>query len=373
MLDSSESTASSGDILERIAAATAEEPVEAPVVEERAEAPVVEEGHASEEETLPPAEEQDEADEQPETEEQEVEAESQDGAEGDDPYELSTDDFAEMLGIEGSALTIDDESGEVLLQTKVGEEKENVPLKELIKSYQTDKYVTQKSQAVSEEKKAFEAEKIDYVNQVTERLNDAAATAQILEQQLLADFQSVDWDGLKVTSPGEYAARRQDFADRQNSLVQAKQQLAQQAQQVAQQVAQEQQAAVEADNRQRLVEEKESLLTAIPEWRDDAVAAKEYAAMSDHITQTYGISAKEVDDITDHRALLVMRDAMLYRQGKEKTTAAEKKIRSLPKISRPGKNQKPKNPRAEQSKKARVRLRKSGKPRDAVPLLMDYV
>lgn len=362
-----ESTASSGDVLDRIIAAS-EEPLEA-VQEETPQETVADEGHATEEDEVQTQEEHESDEEQPEAEDRDQEDDSDEeetAASEDDISELAPEEFAELLGIDSDLLEVSDD-GEVLLRTKVGEEQESVPLKALIKSYQTDKYVTQKSQAVSEEIKAFEAEKVHYINEVTERLNDTAHLAQVFEQQLVSDYNNIDWNGLKTSDPGRYAALRQDFTDKQNALNSAKAQLGQQAQKVAQE--QEQMAA--AQHNEQLAREHEAVLSHIPEWNDAEVAKTEKAAIASFMKENYNFTDDDLMGITDHRALLIVRDAMKARNGEKKVTAAEKKVRKLPKISRPGKNKRPKNVQAEATKKRRVQLRKTGKPRDAAALLMD--
>ena len=49
----------------------------------------------------------------------------------------------------------------------------------------------------------------------------------MLQNKLTQEFQSVDWDRLRVTDPAEWAAKQQEFAQRNQELQQAGQMLEQ--------------------------------------------------------------------------------------------------------------------------------------------------
>jgi len=357
-----ESTATSDDIVSGIEAAlfaptepeeeTSQTPEETETTEEG-----VEETEEKQEETEAEEEESDEEDETSSSEEDD-----------EDGLELTGDEFATMLGIDSKNLVIN-EDGSIALRTKAGEEEENVTIDALIKSYQTDKHVTQKSQAVSEAQKAFEQERIDYVNQATERLNQAAGLVQVLEKQMLGDIQSVDWEQLRINDPAEYAARRQELSDKQSSIDQMKGQL----QQGVKSITAEQQQEMDAKRNQLLEAEGEKLLAAIPEWNNPDVASSEKSAIGEFMVKKYGFTDKDIEAITDHRAILIVRDAMKYQESKSKVSVAEKKVRKLPKISRPGKNKKQTTKDSKVKATRRVRLKESGSVDDAAALLYDIM
>lgn len=357
MQGSEQSTAGSGDILDRIEAAM--EPVEAPAAQtaEVSDEPVDE---TTEEETLQTDEEQEDTEEKSTEESEETDDEEEEPG-----LELAPEEFAALLGVDSDLVEVDAETGEVLLRTKVGEETGKVSLKDLLKSYQTDKYVTQKSQAVSEAQKAFETERNNYLTQANAKLNEAAGLAQIFEQQLLSEFNAVDWNQLRATNPGEYAARQHEFSGKQAALQQAKAQLGAQAQQLSA----EQKQAQDDKMSEVLKAEHDRLVTAIPEWSDSAVAAKEKTAIGEYMVKNYGFSEADLENITDHRAVLVVRDAMRYREGKAKTTIAEKKVKALPRIAKPGTNKKKSDPNSTAAKARHVRLKKTGNVSDLAALL----
>jgi len=360
-----ESTATSDDIIDGIAAILdSEQDIEEP------------KGEAQEEETATVTDDADDLEEKPDEEleddsdEDESEGEEEETTQEatEDGLELSTEEFAELLGIDGKSLKVNEE-GAVLIKTKVGDEEENVPLNDLIKSYQTDKHVTQKSQAVSEAQKAFEQERIDYVNQATERLNQAAGLMQVLEKEMVGDYQAVNWEQLRVTDPAEYAARRQEFSDKQNNLEAMKNQLAS----GAQSLTEEQNREMDIKRNEHLAEQGELLLAAIPEWNDPEVAKEEKSAIGEFMVSKYGFTDEDLQGLTDHRAILIVRDAMKYREGKTKVDVATKKVRKLPKISRPGKNKKTTNNQSKAAKARRIRLKESGSVKDAAALLYDMI
>lgn len=66
-------------------------------------------------------------------------------------------------------------------------------------------------------------------------------------------------------------------------------------------------AAVEAVNRERLSRETEALLRAVPEWSSPDAVRADLTAITAHL-QPYGITAQDLQALTDHRLLRYFRD-----------------------------------------------------------------
>lgn len=151
------------------------------------------------------------------------------------------------------------------------------------------------------------------------RAQDAVAMIQ-------AQYDSIDWEGLKAKDPGRYAALRSDFgveyANAQNSLAQAQQVQTQQVQ-------------------QRLNEERamhnQLFLEMVPEARDPKVAQQLEAQAQAYAMNYWGFSEQEVQGIYDARARAVLLDSMKWRQHLAEVEKAKGKVRAAPKpVMRPG-------------------------------------
>lgn len=92
--------------------------------------------------------------------------------------------------------------------------------------------------------------------------------------------------------------------------------------------------------RQVLVAESEALLTKVPEWRNAETAAKEKSEIAKLLTDRYGFNPNELDNLLDHRALLVARDALRYRQMQAVKDDKVKQARAAPPVVKPGTTQK---------------------------------
>jgi hypothetical protein len=81
--------------------------------------------------------------------------------------------------------------------------------------------------------------------------------------------------------------------------------------------------------------ERQALAKACPEWNSEAVATKEKQQIAADL-KARGYTDRDIQGLSDHKAVLLARDAMLYRQMKAANTTAEKQVRQAPKIVKPG-------------------------------------
>ncbi len=84
---------------------------------------------------------------------------------------------------------------------------------------------------------------------------------------------------------------------------------------LCQRVATEHQSQMRAEMLRHLEAEKQKLLAAVPAWRDDKRAKSEQAAITTY-AKGLGFTDQELAGLTDHRAVLALRKAWLYDQGK---------------------------------------------------------
>ncbi|MEW8195223.1 MAG: hypothetical protein AB2793_16040, partial [Candidatus Thiodiazotropha sp.] len=147
----------------------------------------------------------------PESEESESELEEE-----TEEIELDADVFASALGLEDNALDITDE-GEIKFKTKIDGKENAVTLAELLKGYQLEGHVTQKSQKLSEDRRAFEQERDAQMTELKSALGQATELLKLSEEGLIAEY-NIDWNTLRTENPAEFAAKRQEFQERYNQI-----------------------------------------------------------------------------------------------------------------------------------------------------------
>ena len=66
---------------------------------------------------------------------------------------------------------------------------------------------------------------------------------------------------------------------------------------------------------EEIAKQKEALLTALPDWLDEAKLSTE-SKMINELWSDYNFSQEELNEFTDHRLILISREAALYRKLK---------------------------------------------------------
>lgn len=156
-----------------------------------------------------------------------------------------------------------------------------------------------KTMEVAEIRKGLEArqQKLDSV------VSQGEAIVQALSAEFQADFAHIDWGKLAAEDPAEYVRQQHALSSRQQKLQAAIYRLNE-----AKQV----QAATSAEvTQERLKSEQTRLLESLPEWKDAKRYASESAEISEYLTKA-GYAPDEVSGVTDHRAVILARKAMLY-------------------------------------------------------------
>lgn len=252
------------------------------------------------------------------------------GAERQDdetPNEYQLADVAKLLGADETALDVD-EDGSILVKTKIDGQEGKVKFADLVKSYQLQGHVDKQVREAAEiRKQAFEqAQQVQQHIQVQQAVIGQIAEAKAMESEL-AQYQGINWTALMDSDPVQAMKLDRQMRDLQ-SKYQAKVGEINQAQQY-----------IEHQKRQHtsalLQQEQQALMNALPEWSNEAVATKEKQQIAADL-RARGFPEKDIQELSDHRLLLMAREAMLYRQGKAATAATEKQVRQAPKIIKPG-------------------------------------
>lgn len=202
-----------------------------------------------------------------------------------------------------------------------------VPLSEIKASYQKDKAASEKFEAAASLKKEANAE----ISKAQQERATYAANLEKMGLQLEAVLQvqqETDWNALIESDPVEYLKQARLAEQRQLQLNQVNQQ--------RHQIALQQQAEAQESYRTFVMKQQEELLNKLPSWKDETKAKAEKSAIQSYLSKE-GYDEQAVNNITDHRAVVLARKAMLYDQMIAKANAATKKVAALPaKVERPG-------------------------------------
>ena len=274
--------------------------------------------------------------ESPETDETEEEDISEDSNESDDkpadePEEESADTFESVADLAEALDMKTDEFLESIKQTvKINGEEMEVNLKDLTAGYQMEQDYRRKTTELSEQRKGFEAEKEQSASQIQAKFQEAEAISANLEQQLMGEYNNIDWNQLEMQDREEWLVQRQKFSERAQQLETTKTQIQSELQQRNEQT----QAQHQQEFQEHLTKENEALLAAIPEWSDNDVRGAEVTEMTDYL-KSYGFSEEESNQIFDHRIMRLVRDAYKGANKNQKVDIVKKKVKTLPKIVKP--------------------------------------
>ena len=188
------------------------------------------------------------------------------------------------------------------------------------------------------------------LNQLHQQMQDASRPANL------------DWDALERENPVQWLKLKELERQKAGEIqaVQAEQMRMQQL--------------LDAENNKKLqdhlVVEQNLVLDKIPEWADGDLQAKEQRKLVE-FGRAIGFSDDELNTLYDHRALIVLRDAMRYNEltNGDKVKAAKSKIGSV----KGGNKTTSRRVRSRQVKAKRARLRKTGKVDDAAALFADIL
>ena len=285
-----------------------------------------------------PAEEQEVSDETVfESGESEVEfSESEDDGHASDDVEPEeefdqTDDgdglvaLAQELGLDGDKLTLS-EDGEIMVKLKVNGKEQAVDLKEAISQTQYSKANEEKARTIAEERKAFESERQQVADAYTQQLQHIQGLGEMLQGKLTQEYQSIDWDRLRVTDPAEWTAKQREFELRNQELQQAGMALGQRMRE-----AQQQQEQWESQERAKILQaERKLMVESNPEWADENKLKSDLTEIIDY-AKSNGFPEDELSQVIHSRHVNVLRKAMLFDKGQ---TVAEKKVKQAPKMQR---------------------------------------
>ena len=294
-----------------------------------------------------------EVEETQEAEEVEEEAPEEGQAEEETEEEVAEEEEYDVVAEEDLKYTI-----------KVDGEELEVGIDELKNGYQRQADYTRKSQALAEQRKETENIQSERMQLEQERQMYANGLQMLQEQQSakLNDFSNVDWETLKQEDPYQYMIKKDELRDAQEKV----QNVAQQQQHIQQEQMQQQQAAKSEFVRT----EYARLIEALPEWEDKQSTIK--TDIRDYAS-SIGFRPEEIDQLADHRSVLVIKKAMEFDKLTKKVAPKKKAVKKVPKVQKSGRGNSKEDAATEAIKKKRTRLQKSGKQQDAASIFYDML
>ena len=234
---------------------------------------------------------------------------------------------------------------------KVDGKNVEVTLEELQKGYSREADYTRKTQQVSEERRAFQAE-AELVRTERQQYSQLLGSLQAQLQQNAAP--QIDLDRLYNEDPIEWVRQKElaRDAEKVHAAIQSEQQRLSHIQ------AQEQYQSMQA----HLAQQQDAMLKAIPEWANPDKAKAEKTLLIEW-GQKLGFSSDELKNIFDHRAVVALRKAALYDQMMTKRGNIRPAVNNGPKPAKPGAAGRMDN--TTDSRRSQQRLAKTGRVNDA--------
>jgi hypothetical protein len=232
-----------------------------------------------------------------------------------DPSEPSIDDLTEDEETAATAPKIVELDDDAEIEVKVDGKAHTVKFKELRDNYSGEKAIQARLQKASETQKAAEARAAELYQTQQAQLQRLTALDNVLKT--VAAPQQVDWAALKAQDPLQYALKREEFRDWQDKQAQVQAEIAR---------VNAEQAKLQADANSKYLDDQAAQLVAkLPAMADPSKAADLMGKLT-KVAKEYGYSEADVASVMDHRAYLVLNDALKYRELVAKKKATQSKV-----------------------------------------------
>lgn len=243
-----------------------------------------------------------------------------------DAQEIELSHIAEYLGATEDQFTISEDGG-LMVKTKIDGVEGQAKFSDLLKSYQLEGHLNKQSTEVAEAKKALQSKLAEADQQLAAKVQQLEDLSQLAYNDLLSEYNKIDWAELRADDPAEYTAKQMDFQNRQAQIGNLYQKAIDQREQLA--------ATDQSKSAEKIAEESAKLLQAYPAWSNPEVLQKEWSATGEYVAKQ-GYSPEEYQNITDHRVLIMMDKARKFDSLNKESQKVTKLVRKAPKIAKPG-------------------------------------
>ena len=233
----------------------------------------------------------------------------------------------------------------------------SVNLEELIQGYQRNADYTRKTQELAQERtqssEFVERSKKD-VEAKLQRLDQLNNAAQA---QLQQEYAEVDFEKLYDEDPVEAARLEHKMRRKHDQLAQVQQQTQE----------------LQSQEFNKYLGEQQKLLSKkIPEFMDEQKGPRFKQQMRDYLGNI-GFNDTEINSVYDHRYVMLVKDAMSYRNLQKAKPGIRKKVANAPKVVKGGVAKSKGQADAEVKRQQLSKLRKTGQVRDAAKFFRNLV
>lgn len=299
------------------------------------------------------------------------EAEAQEPEEAqDDAEQVDAEEYSEEAEDEQSDPDEEDDTEEVIeqelpddltIKVKLDGEETEVTLDELRKGYSRYSDYTRKTQALAEERKAFQSE----AEAIRVERAQYAELLPVLKSQIEMQVGAEpDWDTLYNEDPIEAARLERHWRKDQQEKIAKLQAVEIEQKRIAEENAKEQHRALT----EFVQEQRAKLPEVIPEWKDEGVMQSEAKELREWALSN-GFSERDLSALVQASHVSILRKAMLFDKGTKKVEKVKAQPKKVARIVRPGSSGSQLNTRSTDVKKASQRLARTGRIADAAALL----
>ena len=247
------------------------------------------------------------------------------------PQGWTLDEFAEATG-----MTREDALSNVKLKVKVDGLESEVNLDELTRGYQREAHTTQSQMALAKERETFKVEQETAKAEMQAKLQQVDQVLNAQEAQLIEGYNSVNWAQMQTQDAEDGTAHAVNLKQQYQegfAQVQAQKEMAKQENT---KLAKENQEKAQKVNQEWVALEHAAFVSIVPEWGDPKTAKAESAKLLGYLTEDAKVQQHEMYMFTEHRLRNLARKAMLWDALQDGKPALEKKVRSVPKLVKPG-------------------------------------
>jgi hypothetical protein len=306
-----------------------------------------------------------ESTDQPETVEAEAQEEVVEEVDESGEEEVVADESMEAQDEGEEEAEVEEEELEDQYYTvKAAGEEKQVTLDELMQGYQLGADYTKKTQEVAEQRKAVEVER---------KAIEEAKSVRDTYSHRLREIENFLKESQKGDTPESLAQLKENdpigYAEKVAEMTLKKEQLAEvYAEQ--QRIAQQQDAERQHEMARYVQQEATKLSQVLPEFSDRAKGEQIRNEIRNY-AKSVGFNDDELNNVVDHRHVVVLRKAQLYDSLQKSKPKVTKKVAQAPKMVKSGTKVKEGN--QDLRKKQMAKLKQTGKARDAAVLFENFI
>ena len=247
------------------------------------------------------------------------------------------------------------------VEQKVNGETRLVKLADLVATDQTLEAATQRLEEAKEKANTQNQALAQKQEKVDQSFNVAAKLIERVEDILNRDMKAVDSE-LRKADPAEWAAQQAEFEKRKEEIQLLKEQTVSDYQ-IAHELTEEDKAALI----EKATQEKAALLNKLPEWSDEKAMQEGQQKIANYL-RSNGFTEQDAFIAGDHRLIVLAEKARLWDESLSKANPAKKKLKTLPKMLKPGASRSPDQINSALEQELEDKLRKTGDIKHAIAL-----